>query len=139
VDDIFGLEACEAVIPWGQVPALVAAVVALGFAVPSVVMALAHSPRALRFAFLALALSAVPVGIGAVARYRLRETVDRELPSPGRSPEEREFFRIAGYHAADDCLVSHSVPTVFPALFSFIALRIVFREESKLSRSGLRF
>jgi hypothetical protein len=122
VNEIFGPNACGAVLWWAPVASLAALVLA----VPSVVMALARSPKALRYALVALAMSAIPLGVGLVARNQLREKVDLELRAPGRTAQDREYFRIAGYHSADDCLLPAKVFAMLPAMASSITIMILF-------------
>ena len=122
MEEVFGPSACGV----QQVWAIAVAAVAFVVAVLSLVMALARSVKALPVALLALLMSSVPLGLGFVGQRQIRETVERELERPTRTAEEKEHFKIAGYHRASDCVMIGSVIAGFPALLGWAALSVVF-------------
>jgi len=101
---------------------LLAAMLALPFALVAVALAIARTKTAKLFAVLALTFSLLPVAVGAMGMTLARSKVDSVLDGNLIEPGLRERIRAEGYEEAALCLRLGFGAGAVPLLFGLVAV-----------------
>ena len=104
---------------------MLVAIFAIPFSMVAFALVLARERAAKILAAVALVVSLLPVGIGAVGVAAGRAKVDAVLESGAIEPLFRERIRVEGYREADGCLLVGAVAGAFPLVASLLALGLV--------------